>query len=57
MTAVKIRLFYLQKPQKAPGFYYLAAALKTAGSVQGTNGILIGDRIAPQLLNSATEKL
>ena len=29
-------------------FYYLAAAMKTADSYQGTNALLIGDRIAPQ---------
>jgi len=41
--------FLLTKTTEGTGvFYYLAAALKTAGSVQGTNGILIGDRIAPQ---------
>lgn len=29
-------------------FYYVAAALKTADGYQGTNAILLGDRIAPQ---------
>lgn len=29
-------------------FYYAVAALKTKDGYQGTNGILLGDRIAPQ---------
>ena len=29
-------------------FYYLVVALKTSTGYQGTNGILLGDRIAPQ---------
>lgn len=29
-------------------FYYLAVALSTNGGVRGTNGLLLGDRIAPQ---------
>lgn len=29
-------------------FYYVVAALKIAGGYQGTNAILLGDRIAPQ---------
>ena len=29
-------------------FYYVAVALKTANGYQGTNAILLGDRIAPQ---------
>ena len=29
-------------------FYYVVAALKTAAGYQGTNAILLGDRIAPQ---------
>lgn len=29
-------------------FYYAVAALKTADGYQGTNGIFLGDRIAPQ---------
>lgn len=29
-------------------FYYAVAALKTADGYKGTNGILLGDRIAPQ---------
>ncbi len=29
-------------------FYYAAAALKTADGYQGTNAVLLGDRIAPQ---------
>ena len=30
-------------------FYYVVSALKTAGGYLGTNAILLGDRIAPQL--------
>ncbi len=29
-------------------FYYVVAALKTAGGYQGTNAVLLGDRVAPQ---------
>jgi len=29
-------------------FYYAVAALKTANGYQGTNGVLLGDRVAPQ---------
>jgi hypothetical protein len=29
-------------------FYYVVVALKTAGGYQGTNAVLLGDRIAPQ---------
>ena len=29
-------------------FYYVVAALKSSGGYMGTNGILLGDRIAPQ---------
>ncbi len=29
-------------------FYYIVAALKTTQGYQGTNGVLLGDRIAPQ---------
>ncbi len=29
-------------------FYYAVVALKTANGYQGTNGVLLGDRIAPQ---------
>ena len=29
-------------------FYYVVTALKTANGYQGTNGVLLGDRIAPQ---------
>jgi hypothetical protein len=32
-------------------FYYVAAAINNAGSTQGTNAILLGDRIAPQSTN------
>ena len=29
-------------------FYYIVAAIKTTDGYRGTNGILLGDRIAPQ---------
>lgn len=29
-------------------FYYVVVALKTAGGYQGTNAVLLGDRVAPQ---------
>ena len=32
-------------------FYYVVVALKTTEGYQGTNGIALGDRIAPQNLN------
>lgn len=32
-------------------FFYVAAAINNAGSAQGTNAILLGDRIAPQSTN------
>src|SRR3989344_9101174 len=32
-------------------FYYLVVALKTTDGYQGTNGIALGDRIAPQSLD------
>ena len=32
-------------------FFYAAAAINQAGSTQGTNAILLGDRIAPQSTN------
>jgi hypothetical protein len=32
-------------------FFYVAAAINNAGSTQGTNAILLGDRIAPQSTN------
>ncbi len=32
-------------------FFYVAAALDNAGKTQGTNAILLGDRIAPQSTN------
>ena len=31
-------------------FYYVVAAVRTAGGYQGTNAILLGDRIAPQAM-------
>jgi hypothetical protein len=32
-------------------FYYIAVALRTATGYQGTNAVLLGDRIAPQTTN------
>lgn len=37
-----------QDPGGTGIFYYLVAALKTADGYQGTNAILLGDRIAPK---------
>lgn len=38
-------------------FYFAVAALKTATGYQGTNGILLGDRIAPQTTEIAGGQL
>ncbi len=35
-------------------FFYIVAALKTANGYRGTNGILLGDRIAPQTIQIAS---
>jgi hypothetical protein len=32
-------------------FYYVVVALRTAAGYQGTNAVLLGDRIAPQTMN------
>jgi hypothetical protein len=32
-------------------FYYVVVALRTATGYQGTNAVLLGDRIAPQMMN------
>ncbi len=37
-----------QNPGGSGTFYYVVAALKTAGGYTGTNAVLLGDRIAPQ---------
>ena len=37
-----------QSPGGSGTFFYIAVALKTAAGYQGTNAILLGDRIAPQ---------
>jgi hypothetical protein len=37
-----------QNPGGTGTFFYVVAALKTATGYQGTNAILLGDRIAPQ---------
>lgn len=38
-------------------FYYVAVALKTSDGYQGTNAILLGDRIAPQSTQIENEKV
>ena len=38
----------VQNPGGSGTFYYVAAAINTASSAQGTNAVLLGDRIAPQ---------
>lgn len=38
-------------------FYYVAAAINTGNATQGTNAILIGDRIAPQTLEISGGKI
>lgn len=35
-------------PEGSGTFFYLVAALNTSAGTEGTNGVLIGDRIAPQ---------
>ncbi len=35
-------------------YFYIVAAIKTSGGFQGTNGILLGDRIAPQNIQIAS---
>ncbi|MCJ7542799.1 MAG: hypothetical protein MUO88_24380 [Desulfobacterales bacterium] len=41
-------LLLVHVPGGSGTFYYVAVALNTNGAYRGTNGILIGDRIAPQ---------
>jgi len=43
-------LFILHAPGGSGTFYYVAAALNRNGSYRGTNGVLLGDRIAPQTI-------
>jgi len=38
----------VQNPGGSGTFYYVAAAINTAHGAQGTNAILLGDRVAPQ---------
>jgi hypothetical protein len=40
----------VQNPGGSGTFYYVAAAIATASGTEGTNAILLGDRIAPQTL-------
>ena len=42
--------FLVEQPGGSGTFYFVAAALSTATGTQGTNAILLGDRIAPQTL-------
>jgi hypothetical protein len=41
-------LLLVHDPGGSGTFYYVAAALNTNGAYRGTNGVLLGDRIAPQ---------
>jgi hypothetical protein len=41
-------LMLVQDPGGSGTFYYVAAAIRTATGTQGTNAVLLGDRIAPQ---------
>jgi hypothetical protein len=43
-------LFIQQAPGGSGIFYYVAAALDRKGTYRGTNGVLLGDRIAPQTI-------
>ena len=61
-----VALLLTQNTGGSGTFYYVVAALKTASGYQGTNAILLGDRIAPQTsefrdgvitVNFATRKL
>lgn len=38
-------------------FYYVAAAINTGSATQGTNAILLGDRIAPQNISITNGKI
>ena len=41
-------LLLVHAPGGSGTFYYVAVALNTNGAYRGTNGVLLGDRIAPQ---------
>jgi hypothetical protein len=41
-------MMIVQDPGGSGSFYYVVAALDGAGGIQGTNAVLLGDRIAPQ---------
>jgi hypothetical protein len=43
-------LFILHTPGGSGTFYYVAVALNRNGDYRGTNGVLLGDRIAPQTI-------
>lgn len=40
----------IHRPGGSGTFYYVAAALRQGGRVQGTNAVLLGDRITPQTI-------
>ena len=41
-------LILVQDPGGSGIFYYAAAAINASGTAQGTNAVLLGDRVAPQ---------
>jgi hypothetical protein len=43
-------LFIQQAPGGSGTFYYVVTALNRKGTYRGTNGVLLGDRIAPQTI-------
>ncbi len=45
----------VQNPGGSGTFYYVAAAINTPSGAQGTNAILLGDRIAPQNISIKNE--
>jgi len=45
-----VAVFLVENPGGSGTFYFAAAALATATGTQGTNAVLLGDRIAPQTL-------
>ena len=48
--AADAAVILVQNPGGSGTFYYAAAALTTATGTQGTNAVLLGDRIAPQTI-------
>jgi hypothetical protein len=43
-------LFLMNDPGASGSFYYVAAAIAKNGIYQGTNGVFLGDRIAPRTI-------